>query len=176
MILPHWSRWQNSHSFQREQTQALVQETRKLLSSSGYGNLMETYGILKKTQDQNTQIEAIWFVLIEWELLSNHAWVEWKSERHLFEANNIAIHSFISEWNKSWNSYLLCWAEYFEKFQCRNKEILNFSIFTTEIFSYGQTEVFCLTHRSCVFDEEPSISFEKREFGQETLAHKREHG
>lgn len=36
--------------------------------------------------------------------------------------------------------------------------------------------MFCLTHRSCVFDEALSISFEKREFGQETLARRREHG
>lgn len=37
-----------------------------------------------------------------------HAWSEWKSDHHMFETNNIAIHPFISEWNKSWNSYLLC--------------------------------------------------------------------
>jgi len=42
-----------------EADQVLVQETQKLLSSSGYGNLTETYGILKKTQDQCTQIEVI---------------------------------------------------------------------------------------------------------------------
>lgn len=59
MILSHWSRWQNSHSFQWEQIQASVQETQELLFTSGYGNLMETYRILKKTQDQSTQAEVI---------------------------------------------------------------------------------------------------------------------
>jgi len=74
-----------------------------------------------------------------------------ENQCHLFETNNPAIHFFISKWNKSWNSYLLCWTEYFEKCQYRNKEILNFSIFTAEVYSYAQTEVFCLTHGSCLW-------------------------
>jgi len=40
-------------------------------------------------------------------------------------------------------------------------EILNFSIFTTETLSYGQTELVYLTSRPHVFDEAPPISFEK---------------
>lgn len=118
-------------------------------------------GFLRKPRTKAHRLKWFLFLLIGWEVLPNYAWSEWKSECHLFETNNIAKLYFMSEWNKSWNSYLLCWTEYFEKYQCRNKEILNFGIFTTEIFLYGQTEVFCLTHRSCIFDEAPSISFEK---------------
>lgn len=47
------------HSIQWEQTQALIQETHKVLSSSCSGNLMETYGILEQTWDQSTQTEVI---------------------------------------------------------------------------------------------------------------------
>lgn len=135
----HWSWWQNTHSVQWEQTHASMQETHKMLSSSGSGNLMETYGILEKTWDQSTQTGVIYFVLEGWEVVPNRAWSEWKSDRHLFETNNVALHPSISEWNKSGNSYLLC---YFEKFRCRNKEILDFSIFPMKYFHMAKLKSF----------------------------------
>lgn len=58
-ILSHWSWGQNMHSIQRDQTQALMQETHQMLSSSGSGNLMEAYGILEQTWDQSPQNEVI---------------------------------------------------------------------------------------------------------------------
>lgn len=50
-----------------------MQETHKMLSSSGSGNLMETYGILEKTWDQSTQTGVIYFVLEGWEVVPNRA-------------------------------------------------------------------------------------------------------
>lgn len=47
------------HSIQWEQTLALMEETHKMLSSSGSGNPIETYGILEQTWDQSTQNEVI---------------------------------------------------------------------------------------------------------------------
>lgn len=47
------------HSIQWEQTQALMQATHEIVSSSGSGNLTETYGILEQTWDQSIQNEVI---------------------------------------------------------------------------------------------------------------------